>query len=328
MWGPQLVVNEHKRRATVVWGILLLGWLCFALWTILEAVEQRNNPPTKTSVVEGAYKFPDIQFCFYKEFGCETNPRYCAGNATVAVYHLSSNFEEYHYYTKWPSITAYENERYWNCRTVELSSLTPNATILDNEDFPSLYVDMEIAWPLADGDASSLESYSNAMAFYTTDGQAGHSLGNLQYDRIEPFSNVTSFTLTDITLKKSSYKRLGRATSSIFDANTLNTYSYYEAESTSSDFHQVVSGLMRVRISVLDLSFLSIEEVDPLELSTVLGSIGGFWQYVLLVWGVFFVLKIPPMRTARHLGKCERSVSKLDATAAKEEKEMPPSGVD
>ncbi|CBJ31496.1 expressed unknown protein [Ectocarpus siliculosus] len=69
-------------------------------------------------------------------------------------------------------------------------------------------------------------------------------------------------------------------------------------------------------------SFITIEDIDPLDIGDLLGNIGGFWGYVLLSFAVFFTVaepeKLPRLRARAFYTKrgTEEMRRRLSATSS------------
>ncbi|CAM9365740.1 unnamed protein product, partial [Ectocarpus fasciculatus] len=54
-------------------------------------------------------------------------------------------------------------------------------------------------------------------------------------------------------------------------------------------FDDIAYGRLYLDMKQGSYSRTAIEEVDPLDIGTFLGNIGGFWELLLILWGLFFI---------------------------------------
>ncbi|CAM9539615.1 unnamed protein product [Choristocarpus tenellus] len=72
-------------------------------------------------------------------------------------------------------------------------------------------------------------------------------------------------------------------------------------------------GFLQVGFRENKLYYVTTEEVNALSMASTIGSLGGFWQYILIAWGFFFISKEPEnkIKIARRLGKLEEHLGWL-----------------
>ncbi|CAM9379792.1 unnamed protein product [Ectocarpus sp. 6 AP-2014] len=120
------------------------------------------------------------------------------------------------------------------------------------------------------------------------------------------------------TIGKTTKKKLNGDVTTTFPPLVLSS-SDYTAENTlttsEDDILQDPSfGRLYLDIQQGSYSRTAIAEVDPLDIGTFLGNIGGFWELLLILWGLFFITtreERGPKMKARDFAKTARTTKEL-----------------
>ncbi|CAM9594928.1 unnamed protein product, partial [Choristocarpus tenellus] len=59
--------------------------------------------------------------------------------------------------------------------------------------------------------------------------------------------------------------------------DTINTHQFVPEVKSGVRNGDFLSGTLYVSLEENELSFLSVEEINPVEFSAILGAVGGFW---------------------------------------------------
>ncbi|CAN0042092.1 unnamed protein product [Ascophyllum nodosum] len=193
-------------------------------------------------------------------------------------------------------------EMYPNCRILPTSKLEPNRTGIDNGDIRQINAMVSGVW-YEDPDFNSAEStgyFSQTVGVSFIDiGAGAETLQGGTLDVYLPYSRITLtanttfstieshliLTLTEFTgISKRGKKK---ATQKTFLQRTTSVESHFFWSGDTYEGIEVAFLLFTLHIIKFESS--NIEEVDPMDAWTIIGTIGGVWQFVVIAFGLFFV---------------------------------------
>ncbi|CAN0425767.1 unnamed protein product, partial [Ectocarpus sp. 8 AP-2014] len=68
---PDEVVPDHRRRARVLWAIMMVGIVTYVGWLVYKTVERTKSPNTSVELSNVVYTYPDLWVCPYNQYGCD-----------------------------------------------------------------------------------------------------------------------------------------------------------------------------------------------------------------------------------------------------------------
>ncbi|CAM9275351.1 unnamed protein product [Ectocarpus fasciculatus] len=320
LWLPRMVVKEHRQKATFIWIGLLVGFLAYVGYIIWETVESRKDPASSIELKQEYYTFPDVALCTAFGKGCLDYDNDCfEDNSAASMFNQTGfldydqNFTDDHAYASDPFEEAYPH-----CKYIPLSKMTVDETGVMNGSVTSFSTAFYILWDEKDTyydhsyylinrqfldmylipEGSSIESFTSA----SVDAKVPYSRINLTSDTdFEATINHMVLSLTEFTgINENGNKEEKQRT---FAQATITGIEHwwwgYE------DYDSVEYSFFMVELSIGKFEFTSIEEVDPVDGWSIIGAIGGIWQFVVTGFGLFFVFseKQSPDRKMRNFRK-------------------------
>eukprot|EP00752_Nemacystus_decipiens_P002624 g2457.t1 len=301
LWLPRTVVKEHRRKATVIWIVLLLGFSAYVAYIVWETVQSRKDPASSIEFKQEYYKFPDVMLCPNYLQGCQTTSK-CAQQPSIISLNgfldNSTTFMDDH------AADVQEIEDVYNlCEVIPLSRATPNVTGIENKDIVSFSIFFFMLWDeeLEDEfDSSSFNNQAVTMYFIDIDDDIDDIGGEivdakLPYARVnltmgETFTSILNHVvmdLTEFTGINSNGRKQEKQRSYSQSTTTAPQNWFWDADGDGLEY-----ALMMVEMSIGKFEFTSIEEVDPVDAWSILGAIGGIWQFVVTGFGLFFVFSV------------------------------------
>ncbi|CAN0513445.1 unnamed protein product, partial [Ectocarpus sp. 8 AP-2014] len=125
-------------------------------------------------------------------------------------------------------------------------------------------------------------------------------------------SSTSDYTSYDDDVDSSTY----------FSSMDDDSFTFLRANDTNASSPSFSAGFLNIYILQGSYSFITIEDIDPLDIGDLLGNIGGFWGYVLLSFAVFFTVaepeKLPKLRARAFYTKrgTEEMRRRLSATSS------------
>ncbi|CAM9752610.1 unnamed protein product [Ectocarpus sp. 13 AM-2016] len=124
-------------------------------------------------------------------------------------------------------------------------------------------------------------------------------------------SSTSDYTSYDDDIDSSTY----------FSSLDDDSFTFLRANDTNASSPSFSAGFLNIYILQGSYSFITIEDIDPLDVGDLLGNIGGFWGYVLLSFAVFFTVaepeKLPRLRARAFYTKRGNDViRRLSATSS------------
>ncbi|CAB1105968.1 unnamed protein product [Ectocarpus sp. CCAP 1310/34] len=137
---PRLVVKRHRKQATVIWILLLLGFLGYVAYIILETLESRKDPASSIELKQEHYEFPDIMFCTEFTNGCLEETNSCFEFAVGAIASAEGFTDDLDtFLDDNADATSAIEEEFPHCRVFPLSRLTIDEDGINSGDVDSLY---------------------------------------------------------------------------------------------------------------------------------------------------------------------------------------------
>ncbi|CAM9629863.1 unnamed protein product [Scytosiphon promiscuus] len=297
MWKPDKVVPEHKRRALAVWVALLLTTIAYTIWQIVNVAKQYENPSTTLRVSDDLYDFPSVKLCFSEDYGChdfeDWDTSDCAGSAGSLVYFGGETIDLAHTSTDYP-----------NCIEFDLSTLEVNPTSFATFK-PSAYI--KVDWTASTSPADDT-SYREMIGIVLGDFET-YVLTYVPYARtVFPRDEDIPEEMTIVTIQKTQRRYLSGDGNDTFTISTIATSSTAPYDITEDGISQEERAVGRLELIVEQAPYSLVEIWDdpPLSVGNLLGNIGGFWELLLVAWGVFFISarrESEPEYKARNLSK-------------------------
>ncbi|CAM9809602.1 unnamed protein product [Ectocarpus sp. 4 AP-2014] len=120
------------------------------------------------------------------------------------------------------------------------------------------------------------------------------------------------------TIGKTTKKNLDGDVTTTFPPLVLSSSDFFAEETwtTSEDDTLADDAFGRLYLDIQQGAYsrTSIAEVDPLDIGTFLGNIGGFWELLLVLWGLFFIAtreEREPKMKARDFAKTARTTKEI-----------------
>ncbi|CAN0024019.1 unnamed protein product, partial [Ectocarpus sp. 12 AP-2014] len=320
LWLPRMVVKEHRRKATIIWIGLLVGFLAYVGYIIWETIESRKDPASSIELKQEYYTFPDVALCTTFGKGCLDYDNDCFEDSSFTSMFNQTGFLDYdqNFTDDYAYVSEPFEEVYPNCKFVPLSMMTVDETGVKNGSVTSFSTAFYVLWD-EKGDFYDHSYYLINRQF-------------LDMYLIPPGSSIESFTSASVDAKVP-YSRLNLTTDTAFEATInhmvlslteftgINNNGNKEEKERSfsqttitgvehwwwgyEDYDSVEYGFFMVELSIGKFEFTSIEEVDPVDGWSIIGAIGGIWQFVVTGFGLFFVFseKQSPDRKMRNFRK-------------------------
>eukprot|EP00904_Undaria_pinnatifida_P004016 jgi/Undpi1/13615/HiC_scaffold_9.g03269.m1 len=279
MWGSDVAnskteINKYIKRDTA--------------WQIVALTNKFDNPSTSFSVSDDLYVFPPLEVCFWEGKGCDENlnESTCVASVASTVYDPCSNVtEDIEFPSQWTNCVAF------SLSDLDMQGFEDGCSVLKK---PSTVVTM--AW------------YSSYAPFNETSYReiVGIFLGNestpeyvtVPYRRVvvSPGSDFDGETYveTDLTIGKTTRNFLSGTSETSYPILTLSTGDHVEESQTywssdTDDNSSFAVGFLHLTITQGAYSLTELNDINPLDIGTLLGNIGGFWELLLVTWGLCFI---------------------------------------
>eukprot|EP00903_Cladosiphon_okamuranus_P022382 g20586.t1 len=298
MWKPRDVVPEHRRRAWIVWVALLLAITGYAIWEIVVLNDKYKNPSTSTTVKDEYFQFPFVTVCMGLGAGCSTWSN-CVGTAFGLSGVYFENDDGSSGTGDAPAVLV--ESKHSGCIGFDLSQHTAKG-------FETAVIDM--VWEVSGGspttdtpnDSTGNDSSNNSSSIskyfehvcvflYEKEPDALHEKTYLTM----PYQPITSATVETtnswLTIGKTVKTALSGDVEASFPALTLSQSKYKTGIFDLPLEDGVDYGHIYLSVRQGPFAYTTITELDPLEFGTFLGNLGGFWELLIIVWGVCFVIQ-------------------------------------
>ncbi|CAB1103830.1 unnamed protein product [Ectocarpus sp. CCAP 1310/34] len=110
------------------------------------------------------------------------------------------------------------------------------------------------------------------------------------YDRYTTADPIDELNTVDLTIGKTTKKMLDGSSTTVFPALTISTTTTVIQETSlpSSTYAEYALGYLKLMVRQGPFSLTSVEEVSPLDVGSFFGNLGGFWELLLVLWGLLF----------------------------------------
>ncbi|CBJ30297.1 E3 ubiquitin-protein ligase, putative [Ectocarpus siliculosus] len=318
LWLPRLVVKRHRQKATVIWILLLLGFLGYVAYIIWQTIESRKDPASSIELKQEHYEFADIMFCTEFTNGCLEETNSCfdfSAGAMVSAEGFTDDLDTF--LDDNADATSAIEEEFPHCRVIPLSRLTMDEDGINSGDVDSFDASFYFLW-YESADTFDPEIYpinAQFLSAYLIDVEAGvEPLEGKSVDVKLPYARIEPTTATELTTTVN-HMVMGLTEFAGIDDNgnreerqrtysqstTTGTQNWYWTEETI----ELEFALIMVDVSIPKFEYTSIVEVDPVDGWSIIGAIGGIWQFVVTGFGLFFVysVKQSPDRKMRNFRK-------------------------
>eukprot|EP00903_Cladosiphon_okamuranus_P009902 g9404.t1 len=296
MWRPAEVVPQHKKRAVVLWTILIGGIILYSSYLLYNALRKRKHPSTAFEVSNVVFAYPDVWVCLYDYYGCDEweleeecvkSTNMTVAGDTSAVFFPGGEYEQTIYGR--PKLTPSNG---W-CVEFEASKIT---TFLGQERDPANYLDyflLDMYWypgGLTNDSKTCVEegweSHREWLYIFLNDPETGIVSTGIQtpYGCVTNTSASRPFTYMGLGVTRE--KGLGDDMVSTFKALSISTANF--KDKVNGGIEKPYAHLA-MEIQQEPNSFETITEVEPFDLAEMFGNVGGFWDLLMLLWPIFFV---------------------------------------
>eukprot|EP00903_Cladosiphon_okamuranus_P005847 g5787.t1 len=317
MWKPSEVVEQSRRRAVVVWSLLMVAITAYTGYLLYLAAEKTKRPDTSVLLTNVVYKYPDLWICPYKQYGCDNQDLEpsCVDSAwateggppDAAFYPKIKLNDSYPNAADELPIEAYpkftngddddeEIDGRGHCVIFKTSAAT---AFLGQERDADEYLDyilLDMYWypggeerdsTTCVPDGQEWDSHREWVYGFLSDPEDPTTVSTgiqLPYSCITNTSNSHMFNQIGIGLTEQ-------------DRYMSDDISSYKAISTTFGIHKdkvdptISKPYARLSLAIKQQpdSWEIITEADPFEFAEIFGNIGGFWDLLLVLWPIFFV---------------------------------------
>eukprot|EP00752_Nemacystus_decipiens_P003195 g2956.t1 len=284
MWKPKEVVPEHRWRARIVWTSLLMAIAAYTIWQACDIHMGYKNPSTSLEVTNETYEFPYMLVCFSPANGCgweDESTDACVWSAleySTVFDHNSEEREDIVVESMWS-----------NCVGFDLPKLNILADgVARGEATYGVWIVTDIA--------SEEEFYINSVpvSFSESEPEEDDSpeFVSVPYSRVVPEDDVAvlPLTLIDVAIGKTTRQALDGRIAATYPALTVTPLMYSTPNTLSEDTEtDYAYGQMNLLLTQGPYSRVSVKELSPLDLGTFFGNVGGFWELLVVLWGLFFI---------------------------------------
>ncbi|CAM9376339.1 unnamed protein product [Ascophyllum nodosum] len=116
-------------------------------------------------------------------------------------------------------------------------------------------------------------------------------MGSVPFTRQRAGSITTTFLETEVAMTLTESVTLDGEHKKIYSAGTISSQFYEIPDGVTNETFTVDIAFMLMHILQPAFTHTIRREVDPLEWAELIGSIGGTWELLLLLWGIFFIAK-------------------------------------
>eukprot|EP00752_Nemacystus_decipiens_P003202 g2963.t1 len=253
------------------------------------------------------YQYPPVAVCFEDGSGCgfaDGNINTCIASA---MEFSSANLDGTYIYPVQGQAD--------NCIEFDLTQVQiPEA---DRETDPGMTAYIYMDWQSTDNATAEVEYRAGVNVIIGSGEGQGSTM--IPYSRNVFSSSDRNYEKTVLTIGKTSRKYLSGNLNLSYPVQTVSTTRFF----TTKDFdlfspdNSYASSLDLSENSAIATIFLEItqgsyshtqvEDVEPLEIGTLFGNVGGFWELLVVAWGVFFITTkandTEPTLKARDFGK-------------------------
>ncbi|CAN0145843.1 unnamed protein product, partial [Ectocarpus sp. 12 AP-2014] len=258
---PNEVVPEHRRRARVVWGALLVSMVAYMVWQSWAIHNAYDNPSTRIAVTDDRFEFPFISVCVLPGEGCDWSDG-SVDKCVADALEFSTVFD--HEGEEHPTLVV--ASQYSNCVGFDL-------TELDIAEVPpsELRASIEMNWlasDMASATDTEVDFIEQVAVIASTSGELPDedeiSFVYMPYDRYT--TAYTDFlqetTAVDLTIGKTTKKMLDGSRTTVFPALTMTTSTAVSSNIISGSYYdEYALGYLRLNVRQGPFSLTSVEEV-------------------------------------------------------------------
>ncbi|CAM9877840.1 unnamed protein product, partial [Ectocarpus sp. 12 AP-2014] len=282
---PDEVVPDHRRRARVLWAIMMVGIVTYVGWLVYKTVERTKSPNTSVELSNVVYTYPDLWVCPYNQYGCD--------DITLELGCVESS---------WETEAGPPNAIFYNSEGTDQNTTDP--------------LEIEATWV----DTSAIEGIGRGLCVEFKTSAATAFVGQerdpdeyLDYILLDmywyPSGNETTESTTCVEDGEEWEPHREWVYAFLTDPEDVTmvstavqlSYSCITSTSTSHVFNAVADANITKPYARLSMelkqqfdSWEIITEADPFEFAEILGNIGGFWDLILILWPLFFVAASQP----------------------------------
>eukprot|EP00752_Nemacystus_decipiens_P010763 g9579.t1 len=148
-------------------------------------------------------------------------------------------------------------------------------------------------WVVTDIASEEVE-YFERIHIYLTDSEPTEetlSFLPVPYSRVVPNDEATlPLTLADLTIGKTTKENLDGEVATTYPPLILSSTVFTANNTlTPEPGYDYAIGQMNIYITQGYFSLTTVKELSPLDLGDFFGNIGGFWELLIVLWGLFFI---------------------------------------
>ncbi|CAM9883937.1 unnamed protein product [Scytosiphon promiscuus] len=312
MWKPDVVVPEHRYRARIVWTGLLVSITAYTIWQLWKIFDELQNPSTRLEITDELYTYPYVLMCFFHGRGCgyedQTVDACVADSFENASVFFDGDFSEEDIITegRWSNCVGFDLTKH----DVEESGVSRDEAIAEIYTY----------WDTTDIASTESGFFNNIAIFIAEEEPTEESLAFLYVPYTRHLADDDQFELSvaELTIGMTTKKDLrGDVTTSypplILSSSTYTTANTLDQDAISNSVDLAIGSLyLQIRQGVF--SRTEIEELDPLDVGTFLGNVGGFWELLIIFWGLIFIAtreNREPELKARNFAKSIRTGTEI-----------------
>lgn len=316
MWTPDRVVPHYKRRAIALWLFLVISIVNYGIWLVYQGIKKRKHPTRTFITSDDLYPYPDVSVCLFNDYGCDSIEQ--RKNCVMSVNDTEGGPTRARYYP-WQaedqqdiSTKVGETSKGW-CVAFEASAVDIAVGSERNSSDPWDYLLFDIYWYPGGSLTSNTcgvgedhwESHSAAAHIYLNNSETGILSTGIQV----PYTCMTNASSGHM------YNAVGIGVTEVtkLDGSVLTSYKALSKSSImyNDERTEKITGIQKpyahlhFEIAQDPDSLEIITENDPLDIATILGNIGGFWDLLRIFWPIFFVVtsRQDPFLKPRNLKK-------------------------
>ncbi|CAM9838000.1 unnamed protein product [Choristocarpus tenellus] len=294
VWQPRVIVKEDRPIANYLWSILVSFYVAYILLLVKNAFERRENPTVMYNLVSEPFELPDIGFCFDQgeytsKMGCYTGttPKECAesfrGDTFVYGYNTTKYTTPEGYAFSPEHVVVLPERLSDKCAQFSLSDLTVNGDTTEWKFHSLIFWNSSVA-------KSEEGIFQNVKMYLYEKSLALESRLQGPVILYVPISfDADNVPFVRGFLEMQQRKHLDGSVEreySVVGVTTTTWSNSLDATSGTSAFG--TDTIASVQFDVRVQQYVSIEDVDPIDILAILGEIGGFWVGVPVLFGICF----------------------------------------
>ncbi|CAN0229685.1 unnamed protein product [Ectocarpus sp. 12 AP-2014] len=287
------------------------GIIAYSSIIVSNAFERRENPGIIISKPENTvYEYPDVWVCLYNNYGCDKweleeecmrSANFTEGGNTTAVFYPGGEYEQV-----LPGVPRLTPNNGW-CQEFKTSYIT---SFLGQERDLTNYLDyvlLDVSMYWYPGGfqndsttcvSEGWETHSEWIYVFLNDPERATTSTGIQ----TPYMCISNASAS----YPSTYLGLGVTKTEVLTGDVVPTFDF-KTHVTATTKTKLNPGItvpyahLALQIQQETNSLQSITEIDPVDIATLLGNVGGFWDLLLILWPIFFVVasRQPPQLKLR-----------------------------